>query len=834
MSFLTVTKTTWHRVQAVMLFLVYAAVISIGVVSWSSGATHWGITLDATDSHATSWRIATAASTPAIQNQITAGMYICRYNAAPIGHTTLATDVEQAITLTVATTPDCSSTIVVSLASDSVPPATAVIDFIIAVSCGIVATLIVQHARQRRLVLHVTSLLSVLVIAFGWLPVSHTQTELSIAEIAAASYLLPSLLTTLLWRLFFSTPRRVLVRTIFFIAMNGLAALLTIAYILSTVFANDQIFLRDRQAGLPFLLIAYLSALVVVVIAAVSRQSGVRRDYVRVIGGGAIVAIIPLVVFGILPPVAKIQLPIDASVAAISFIALPLSLAFVVLKRELLGVDSFVRFTVERALAIFGIIFVIAVILSTVVALAHLPTATAAILFVPMLVVAIIAPLTLRSAQWVTERWLFPDVRRYRQVLARATVPTGIASSAEIGEEIGDDIKSAFPVPRVALFVRSQTGDYFTEATKPGSAHTTMSIAADHPLVRALMAGKTTDQDDIVMSAAEREQLAPWVLFAPMVLRQRLIGFIATSPRDDDETLSPTDRQVIQFLTASRAIPLDYASVVDDLRIALEDQKELDRLKDEFIMTAHHELRTPMTVMLGVLGLFEEASPAYLMEHGAEMQELIKNANAAGSEMMELITTLLSADQEALRTPVTNPTWVDISDHVAQLIAKLQITDLASKHTITTSLALGATAWTDPQQIDRVLQNIITNASKYSPMGAPIAVIVRRSLRHSGRIEIGVRDYGAGIAPQYHTKIFEKFVRLDSDLNSAVRGSGLGLYVVRKIVEAMNGTIWVESRGIPGEGSTFFVSLPMIPPDTTGLTPTRKMSSVQREELFRS
>jgi len=74
---------------------------------------------------------------------------------------------------------------------------------------------------------------------------------------------------------------------------------------------------------------------------------------------------------------------------------------------------------------------------------------------------------------------------------------------------------------------------------------------------------------------------------------------------------------------------------------------------------------------------------------------------------------------------------------------------------------------------------------------------------------LSVSDKGKGIKPQDQAQVFERFVRLESDLNSTVRGSGLGLYISRRLIEAMDGKIWVESSGIPGMGSTFHIQLPL-------------------------
>ncbi len=77
------------------------------------------------------------------------------------------------------------------------------------------------------------------------------------------------------------------------------------------------------------------------------------------------------------------------------------------------------------------------------------------------------------------------------------------------------------------------------------------------------------------------------------------------------------------------------------------------------------------------------------------------------------------------------------------------------------------------------------------------------------RAIISVTDKGKGIKPQDQEQLFQRFVRLESDLNSIVRGSGLGLYISRRLIEAMDGNIWIESNGVPGAGSTFHIQLPL-------------------------
>ncbi len=114
-------------------------------------------------------------------------------------------------------------------------------------------------------------------------------------------------------------------------------------------------------------------------------------------------------------------------------------------------------------------------------------------------------------------------------------------------------------------------------------------------------------------------------------------------------------------------------------------------------------------------------------------------------------------------------------------------------------------AQADPMRLRQVLMNICTNALKYSPSGSPISI----SAHSTGKtITISIADKGNGIQARDQQRIFQRFYRLESDLNSPVRGSGLGLYISQRLVTAMGGKILVESSGIAGEGSTFHIQLP--------------------------
>jgi signal transduction histidine kinase len=132
--------------------------------------------------------------------------------------------------------------------------------------------------------------------------------------------------------------------------------------------------------------------------------------------------------------------------------------------------------------------------------------------------------------------------------------------------------------------------------------------------------------------------------------------------------------------------------------------------------------------------------------------------------------------------------------------------------------------WADEGRLRQVLVNLVGNALKYSDAGTPleIAGVERTSQRTDWRrpwnlaheevaqrqVRVSIRDHGLGVPPRDISKLFNRFVRLERDIAGSVRGTGVGLYMCRVLIEAMGGHIWVESSGVPGEGSTFSFELP--------------------------
>jgi signal transduction histidine kinase len=266
-----------------------------------------------------------------------------------------------------------------------------------------------------------------------------------------------------------------------------------------------------------------------------------------------------------------------------------------------------------------------------------------------------------------------------------------------------------------------------------------------------------------------------------------------------------------------------FRRTVNEVGVAYQRARQLDALKDEFIASVNHELRTPLMTMqtyLEVLRGPEQLPPE-------QMASALDHVARVNDSLVELVQSILSTREIDRQSEAITPRPVAVKQALdaAILLIDPRAAQQAPRDLVLdvpeTLMVLG-----EGVRLQQVLTNLISNAVKYSPPGTRIEVRAQpaqdstataagRSRRHTQAepttVEITVRDYGHGIPPDQATLLFNRFVRLPRDLASKVTGTGLGLYLCRVQVESMQGRIWVESTGVDGEGSTFHVTLPMAP-----------------------
>lgn len=290
-----------------------------------------------------------------------------------------------------------------------------------------------------------------------------------------------------------------------------------------------------------------------------------------------------------------------------------------------------------------------------------------------------------------------------------------------------------------------------------------------------------------------------------------LSKFLVSSPKSPREILETTKHHISE-LDARRqngeVFPVEITTsefeTVDGRRLLtnvldVSERKEVDRVRREFVAIVSHDLRTPLSGIVGGLNLLSEGVCGELP---ARAQEIVRIADRSASRLMSLVNDLL--DIEKLEAGMMNIEAVPADIHELILSAVSDVETLADKSDIKIVIeAQTQTALADKDRIVRVLINLLANAIKFSP---PSSQIIVSSVTKDNYVEVSVADSGRGIPEHFRHLLFQKFQQSENTDATKKGGTGLGLAICKAIVEQHRGTIGVDST--EGKGSRFWFRLP--------------------------
>jgi len=279
----------------------------------------------------------------------------------------------------------------------------------------------------------------------------------------------------------------------------------------------------------------------------------------------------------------------------------------------------------------------------------------------------------------------------------------------------------------------------------------------------------------------------------------------------------------IQLLTTTLMIERTW--VLSQLRRRLSSveaayarEKELKRLREQFIANVNHELRTPIMAAQGYLALALELDE---QEDATGRRQMLQEGSKVINELIELVKSVLNVRRiKADAQPLTET--FTLQPIVMRAMTLLNLCDPGKdQREVRLDVPEDLAVLADHERVYEVMVNLLTNALKYSPSDTPIEISAHEVVPDSASrrvtrplpalVEVMVRDYGLGVPPEQIALLFEPFVRLERDIASPVAGTGLGLAICRTHITAMHGRIWCESRGIQGEGTAFHITLPLAP-----------------------
>ena len=237
-----------------------------------------------------------------------------------------------------------------------------------------------------------------------------------------------------------------------------------------------------------------------------------------------------------------------------------------------------------------------------------------------------------------------------------------------------------------------------------------------------------------------------------------------------------------------------------DLANALQHAEEANHAKEAFLATVSHELRTPLNAILGWADILERRPEPALLNRALPV--IIRNAQAQARVVGDLVDVSSIAAGKMRLEPQT----VDLGALVANTVDVVQAAADAKRLTVSVAAMPSMIVWGDPARLQQIIWNLLSNATKFTPEGGSIQV---RASTGDGHACIEVADTGVGIESQFLGCVFDRFSQADASTTRGYSGLGLGLAVVRHLVELHRGSVRAESAG-PGRGSTFTVQIPLL------------------------
>ena len=254
-------------------------------------------------------------------------------------------------------------------------------------------------------------------------------------------------------------------------------------------------------------------------------------------------------------------------------------------------------------------------------------------------------------------------------------------------------------------------------------------------------------------------------------------------------------------ITESKQLQAEREEMLRAERVAREEAERVGRLKDEFLATVSHELRTPLNAILGWSTLLRRLK-AGSEDHVRGLETIERNARVQGQiiadllDMSRIISGKVQLDVQA----------IELAEVINAAIDAVKLSIEAKKLRLRVTLdAKAGRLRGDAGRLQQVIWNLLTNAVKFTPSGGFIHVVMERVNSH---VEISVEDSGMGIRPEFLAFVFDRFRQADSSTTRRYGGLGLGLSIVKHLVELHGGSVRVKSGG-EGQGSTFIVALPI-------------------------
>jgi signal transduction histidine kinase len=598
-----------------------------------------------------------------------------------------------------------------------------------------------------------------------------------------------------------------------------------------------------------YYIMVLISILITIIVSYFQTASLRERQQRRIFVGSVILAIFPFLSLSVLP--IALYLPsryvISPQLSTITIALFPLAFGYTILRYQVLVFDRYIRRAVMWTAGVVCLVVVSYFVIMLSILL--LPTNPLLQVIFSVLLMAVVGPIAWWFAHLMVERLFFNEMLHYRRLVENNTNTDLMASETFDIDEAARLLTSAalnvfetqeicvyvldgetntfrlYPafsaseegqeVPRLSLLqhlleAKKARGNAYVDHFDPGELILKRVDTAKRPLLLN-EASKAVEElpggiARFITLDAPEDYTDP--LLAPIRAQGKMIGMLVLGERSDHQQYAGPDFEGVVYLLTRFAPIIESARLYDqaqrraeELRVAYEGLKEVDRLKDQFITTASHELRTPLTAVQGYIELLSEHDASLSPEVRAGF---IGKARRGCDELTLMVNNIMDASRLQVEIEHVKLGPVSLASSVSHVLEILEAMTRRERRKVHMDIPGDLYALGDTVRLRQVMLNLLSNALKYSPAGTGIEIT---TAIEEENVTVYIRDHGMGVPEEDQERLFGRFMRLERDMNSPVRGAGLGLFISKRLIKAMDGRIWVESSGIPGEGSSFAFTL---------------------------
>jgi len=529
--------------------------------------------------------------------------------------------------------------------------------------------------------------------------------------------------------------------------------------------------------------VGFLAAAGVVIFNYFHTVSVRTRQQMKIVLISCLAALIPFVVLNILPEAIWRQTIIPTKFSLLFIVFIPLGMGYAVITRKLMDIDIVIRRGV-----IYGLITVImAGILSVAIFLiaayhtsVGIPAQILAALVLGGVATALFGPIK-KWIEILIDKLFYKDRYDYRQIIQSLSASLhSVKDFTDVSRLLVGTIVQTLNLAGGCLFARTQSGSYQISAAQG----TFVKRSKQKKLLTLI--SQRNQSIEFPSSASSVDPDLAYIF--PLIAADKEVGVLCLSEKVTRQKFSTDDIYLLQGLASVAAVALRSAMLIRDVSI-----------RDTFVSIASHELRTPMTAIMGYTELLLQRNPP-----DTTREQWLINIYENGRKLTDMIDDLLNVTRIRSGKFSTKSEEVRLQDVLEESLAFTR--ESSDKHEIFVEIEPNLPAvLIYREKFGQVIGNLLSNAVKYSPEGGRITLAARKDTEKFC-VVVSISDKGIGIGPEDKDTLFTTFHRIQRPETQGIKGSGLGLYIAKEWTEAMGGEIWLESE--LNKGSTFFVAIP--------------------------